>query len=508
MAIQFSDIPLTIRVPGTYAEIDTSLAAGFASSNRVLLLGQKLPSGTQAANSLVQIESYTQARTLFGHGSYMSRIVKAFLDQTRLADVWAIPQDDNAGGVAATGQITIGGGATAAGTLHLMIAGQDLKIVVANTDTPTIIGGYIQSALGVNEAGAVTLQSEYPVIASSAAGIVTITARHRGLLGNYIDIRANPRGAPGGEELPAGVTCAITPMSGGTLAPVLTNTIATMGDLPFDYVASPYCDAISLAALKTEFGDITGRWSPTRLLYGQVFTGAVDTYANLYALKIATTQNDGRMSVLGLEGNTAGSACPTPPHEVAGAYTGIASAVLSVDPARSPLGRTIQGISIPCPDATRFTFSQRNVLLGSGVATVHYPTVGSASSTVIERTKTTWVSDASLSEVNTLSSLAYYMRSLIALCQAKLIGKKLGDDPVLAGPGAGIVTPLTVRSLILGHYQEMCVEAPVICHSPEDFALDLVVERNATDRNRVDALVVPRLLTPLYVLAFKVQFVF
>ena len=57
MAIQFSEIPSNLRVPGNYLEVDPSLAERGAGAFpfRALLLGQKTAAGTLSPSTVERI---------------------------------------------------------------------------------------------------------------------------------------------------------------------------------------------------------------------------------------------------------------------------------------------------------------------------------------------------------------------------------------------------------------------------------------------------------------------
>ncbi|EPX2162451.1 phage tail sheath subtilisin-like domain-containing protein, partial [Escherichia coli] len=78
------------------------------------------------------------------------------------------------------------------------------------------------------------------------AGVVTLTARHKGLCGNEIPVSLNYYGFGGGEVLPAGVQIAVATGTAGTGAPVLTGAVAAMADEPFDYIGLPFNDTASV----------------------------------------------------------------------------------------------------------------------------------------------------------------------------------------------------------------------------------------------------------------------
>jgi phage tail sheath gpL-like len=81
---------------------------------------------------------------------------------------------------------------------------------------------------------------------------------------------------------------------------------------------------------------------------------------------------------------------------------------------------------------------------------------------------------------------------------------KLADDGARFGSGQAVVTPKIMAAEALAWFREL-EELGIV----EDFAafkVALVVERNATDPNRLDILLPPDLVNQLLVAATQVQF--
>jgi phage tail sheath gpL-like len=125
---------------------------------------------------------------------------------------------------------------------------------------------------------------------------VDITAKNLGLAGNDIDIRVNYRGAPGAKPLPAGITAAIVPMANGATNPTLTDGLANLNDLPFEFIAMPYTDASSLAAMKAFLDDVAGRWSWQVQLFGHCLIAYRGTFGASTTFGLA--QNDQHLTCL------------------------------------------------------------------------------------------------------------------------------------------------------------------------------------------------------------------
>lgn len=489
MAISFNNIPSNIRVPLFYAEVDNSRAGFFQQNNRTLIVGQKLSAGSAAANVPVFCSSQDQARSLAGIGSVLERMVGAYRANDGFGEVWILPLDDAGPGVQASGSIAVSGTATAAGTLNIYIAGQRLQVGVSVGDTATAIGTAI--------ANAITANTSLPVTAAAAAGVVTLTAKHKGEVGNDIDLRVNYLGNLGGEATPAGVTVAITAMTGGATNPTLTTAIANLGDEPWDYIVFPYTDATSLNAIGAYLNDTTGTWSYAKQLYGGAFSARRGTVANLQTFGAA--RNDQHVSVMGFNDS------PTPAYEVAAMYGAQAAKSLSIDPARPLQTLPLIGM-LPAPTQSRFTLTERNTLLFTGVAT-NYTEAGTVR---IERAATTYrqnvwgQADPSYLDVETLFTLAYVLRRLRFNITQKFPRHKLASNGTRFGDGQAIVTPNIIKAEIISSYAEL--ENLGLVENREAFAANLLVERDANDPNRVNVLYPPDLVNQLRVFAVLAQF--
>lgn len=147
MTITFSEVPSALRYPGAYIEIDGSQAGLGGDLPVVLLVGQKLPTGTAAAGELVRISSVTDARTKAGAGSMLAQMAARYRNVDQTFDLYMLPYADNAAGVAATGAIDVTSTATSAGTLALYIAQRPVSVGIAVDQTATQIATAIAQAV-------------------------------------------------------------------------------------------------------------------------------------------------------------------------------------------------------------------------------------------------------------------------------------------------------------------------------------------------------------------------
>lgn len=502
--IAFSVIPSAIKHPGVYIENQAVPQPG-AADRPSLLFGQRLASGSVAADTLTQVADATDADAKFGLGSMLAQMCHYyFKNDPNPRPLYAMPVADPAG-VKASTVINITGPATGSGTLHLYIAGQHVPITVTDADAAATVATAIQDALGVNEAAALAAGSRVPVTASAAVAAVTLTARHAGLLGNQIDVRINYVGAPA-EVLPAGIAVTELPsttisvhLAGGTLEPALVNPIDEILDRRYTFVAHPWDQGATgaLQAFKDEFADgATGRWGPNEMTYGHVFGAKVDTYANLFTFATGgTLRQDPHFACFGIEG------CPNPPWEIAGAFAGAAATSFRANPAK-PLNRLrLIGILGPHPDE-RFTRVEREVLLDNGITV---PLVAETGEVYILRGITSYFENPTGGaedqwlDITTCFKLDVLQTEMAANLDAATNGKNLADDGTLAAGAPNVITANAVRGLLFAMYDDW--ELRGIVENGAVFRELVVVERNGSDPNRLDVLFPPDLINECQALA-------
>ncbi len=200
-------------------------------------------------------------------------------------------------------------------------------------------------------------------------------------------------------------------------------------------------------------------------------------------------------------------ASPTPPWIWAAVYAVVASASLANDPARPLQSLTLPGV-LPPSRGDRWTMEERNLLLYDGLSTF---TVDSGGNVLIERAITTYqkntydLADPSYLDVTTPATLSYIRYATRARITQKFPRHKLADDGTRFGAGQAIVTPSIVRAELLALFREL--EAKGLVENFDQYKQDLVVERNADDRNRLDVLSPPDLVNQLRIFAEQIQFI-
>lgn len=490
MSIGFSQIPSDLRVPLFYTEVDNSAANTAQASLLRLIVGQVNDDAAhEDIGRLTLVSRTAEAASIGGAGSVLHRMHELFRRNDPFGEIWCLPVKVETG-VNATGTLTLTGSATAAGMINLYIAGQRVRVSVGLGTTAEVLAGEV--------ANAINAVSSLPVSAVAAAGVVTLTAKCKGELGNDIQLQVNRLGRAGGESTPAGLSVALVAMANGAGTPDMAQVLAALGDEPFEFIVQPWTDAVTLASWREAMGDIAGRWSWAQQLYGHVYSARRGTLGEL--VTTGRARNDPHVTIHGFEAQVA-----QPSWEMAAAYCARQAVFISADPGRPTQSGELIGIE-PAPKGERFLLSERQSLLTSGVATAY--TEGGAYR--IERAVTTYQKNAfgqpddSYLDSEPLHLSAHVIRRLRTRVTSKYGRHKLANDGTRFGPGQAIVTPKVIRGELLACYREM--ERDGLVESYDLVAQHLIVERDANNPNRLNVLFPPDLINQLRVFAMLYQF--
>lgn len=484
--ISFASIPVGIRTPGQYVEFDhTRAMRGLpVIAHRILLIGQRLPSGKVAAGTVTRVLSTGQAEEAFGRGSMLAHMVAALRNVNRETEAFAIALDDAAASTPASGAFAFTGVAEAAGTLALYIGGTRVSVRVTPDMTDSAVAAAVRAAINADDA--------LPVTASAGEGAeCVLTLRNKGAFGNSLDLRVN---YAFGDETPAGLEVTVRPMAGGSLNPDIATAIAAIGDDQYHTIVVPYTDPDNLDAIEAE---LARRWGPMIQREGHAFVGAAGTVGALTTL--GSSRNSPFVTLIGT------GKSPTPPWIWAAVVAGVDAK--EPDPARPRQTLPLPGC-LPPVEADRFTREERDILLHEGVSTY---LVDSGGLSRIERLITTYQTNASgdpdesYLDIETLRTLAYFRASMRQRIAAKFPRHKLANDGTAFAPGQAVVTPSMIRAELLHLFREW--EAAALAEGFEQFKRELIVERNASDPNRVDALTAPDTVNQFRVFAALIQFI-
>ncbi|MGP2469131.1 phage tail sheath subtilisin-like domain-containing protein [Yersinia sp. 2540 StPb PI] len=490
MTIPFTNIPSNLRTPLFFAEFDNSQANTATTTQRTLIIGQMLDSSTLPADVPVLVSSAATVAGQCGAGSMLHGQMAAYLANDTAGEIYILPLSDATAMVAATGKITVTTQASATGVISLYIAGIRVQVAVVATDEVAAVATALTAAINTT--------ASLPVTAAAVDAVITLTAKNKGAHGNTLDLRLNYLGSAGGETTPDSLVLTFTPMAGGAGAPELDDALANLQDRTFDFIINPYTDTASLNKIKEFLSDSTGRWSYAEQLYGHSFAAQSGTYGQLTAA--GELRNDQHASLLGVNGS------PTPSYIWSAAYVGAIAQSLRNDPGRPLQTLAISGVLAP-PLASRFTLTERNNLLHSGISTV---TVTDDGTVQVENIITTYQKnkygseDDSYLQIETLFLLMFVTRYLRTQVTSKFARMKLAADGTRFAPGSAIITPNIIRAELIAQYQTLEFNGYV--QDAKGFAKGLIVKKSASNPNRVDVLWTGVLINQLRIFAVLNQF--
>lgn len=484
MSLPFDYIPEALRYPGVLIEIDGSQAGLGDDIPTMLLIGQKLPSGTAPAGEIVRISSPEDAKAKAGAGSMLHQMATSYRKGDKVFDLFMLPYSDNPAGVQATGTLTVTAQATESGTLPLYIG----KRLVSVGISPSMTLAQVATAI----AAAITAYgTDMPVTAAAVADVVTITARHKGTCGNNIDVRL----ALYGEVVPAGLALNIVGVAGGTGDPDLGNLEAILGNSRwYRYLCCGFNGAASLAAIHAEQ---RRRYQPPVQQGHRLFTAFRGDFNA--AAAYGETKNYEHIACLALGIN------PDTTWEAAASLAAAAAPKLYNSPVASLEGIKLQemvGVSY-------FDWTQANSLLFKGMSVMQIERDGSCSIKRIismYQVRPDGSADSAWLDINAAERQERYRYvQRIELAKA-FVGTAAAKNDEGYRPGLRITTTDSVKAKLLSLYEAKFMYDYGWVQNFEYYKSTLVVEQNSDNPSRFDFFDTPVFLSPFYNIAGINQF--
>lgn len=251
------------------------------SEQRILIIGQKLSTGSATAGTLVKnILNDNSWEGLFGSKSILANMIRQARKlcgycqyQVRID---AIGLDDASESVASSATITFAGTPTETGEIEVVIGSEynhKYKVGVTTSDTATTLATKLKNLIVDDELA--------PFSATSSSGVVTVTFVNKGSIGNNTPIYYSGN--------VSGVTVAITAFAGGVTDPAVNDTVlATITNLRYNEIVSPIEYGIEkiTALLDSRFN------TNNKILDGALYVNKADTLANhITALGSLNSQN-------------------------------------------------------------------------------------------------------------------------------------------------------------------------------------------------------------------------
>jgi phage tail sheath gpL-like len=466
--ITFDSIPASIRKPGKYFEFNTRLAVRTLPANlqNMLIVAQRLATGSVLALVPTRVYSDAQAADYFGNGSMAHLMCRAAIKANPYLQLSVCALDDGAG-ASATGTVTIASVATVPGTLKLWVGNQSVEIAIATADANTAVAAALKAALDA--------KPDLPVTASVTTGVVTLTARNKGLAANAIDVSVELT-ARGTTATVSGAT-----LSGGTIDPDPATALAKVFGEQYDVICTPYNSQAALTTLRTHLDSVSGALEQRP---------GCGIYGHDVALATATTMagqiNSGRIVGAYLRGTK------SPDYELAAAYAAVVAG--EEDPARPLNTLALTGIHAPAVDQ-RLSRTEQETCLNNGVAPLE---VGPGEKVQIVRAITTYTKDAqsitdiAFLDLTTIRTLDYVRKACRERISLRFPREKLSSK-----------TPDRVRTELLDvllKLEELEIVEEVMANKD-----GLIVERDLQDPNRLDAKIPTDVVNGLHVFAGRID---
>ena len=474
--ISFSQIPSGIRKPGDYFEFNTSLAVRTLPGInwQLLIIAQRLAAGSVAAKVPVQVFSEADAEAYFGIGSLAHLMVRAAIKANPYLNLTVVALDDAVASVKATGTVTIANNAASTGVLALYIANDEVDIVVNTGDTPTVIAANIVAAIAN--------MPQLPVTAAAAAGVVTLTAKNGGTVGNQIGLGYLLNNV-------TATTVAIVQMVNGATDPTLQDALDAVFPQQFDIVVTPFNDQANLTTVKTQLEFVSNAIEQRP---------GIGVYATNGALAAATTLagevNDGRVYPFLLRFTAGTTQRTSAAYEIAAAYG--AEIATEPDPARPLNTLPLTGIAVPAI-ADRLSRAEQEACLANGVTPGE---VGPGEVVQIVRAISSYtlnpagVPDISLLDITTIRTLDYVRAAIRTRIALRFPREKLSTK-----------TPPKVRSEIIDVLKQL--EALEIVENVDANLPGVIVELDLQDPNRLDAKIPTDVVNGLHVFAAVIDLI-
>lgn len=473
-----------MRKPGKYFEFNARNALqGLAANDiSVCIIGQKTSSGSIGENTPTEVTDSGQAALYFGSGSICHRMAISAFKANPYIDLDICAVDDNGSTGKATGTIAFSGEATAAGSVDVWIGDQRISVAVSSGDTAAAVGtAWYTAATEYTDSLPVTM-------VDGEAGTITFTAKNSGTVGNYIPITEYQTSA-------TGITTTVTAMSTGATDPDLDSdgTLDAIFPKKYDVIIAGLFDETNLGYLSDHLQSVAG---PLEQRGGIGAVGYSSIIGNAAAVKTlcGTTLNEEYMTLAYLDYANSDDVPNTPPYELAAAYGVVISS--ETDPARPLNDMILTGVSAPHIE-DRFSRTEQEDFLDNGVTPLH---VIPGEDVAIVRAISTYTTNSAGSpdptwlDITTARTLFFLRQQLKLRLELRFPRSKLSSR-----------TPARVRTQILDVLRSL--ESVEIIENVDIWKDGVVVERNASDPNRLDAKIPADVVNGLHLICGQISLI-
>lgn len=468
-----SIIDTSNKVPGVYLQVTLGVGRRSAGSApiSVLLVGNATTAGTAPDTEVQPLFSVDDARTLFGPGSELFMMAQAAFAANPGVTLHGIAVTESAG-TASTGTITIAGTtASATGTVEVWVGGRRTVAAIALSDTPTLAAASI--------AAAINAETDWPVTAGAALGVVTVTAKEKGPRGDSISLRTALTGAAGLTHTPV-----TGYLSAGATDDDPQNALDAVAADRYHYIVAAHSASANIAKFETH---VDAAAEPLVGIRQRFFFGSIDTLANTVTLSDAINAKRGQC-IWHYNGDDT-------PAELAAGAAAMHAAELSSDRAKPLDGQVIFGLRPQNDPADKPLNTELQSALNNGIT----PLSHDGASVSVVRSITNYSTDAqsnpdsSVLDVSKVEVPDFIADTIELNFLSEFAGFKLDDDPVDAGeaPEPGVATPKSIRDWLFGILKDYASggPGPLLLQNVDAFADQIVVELDSAADGRANGVV-------------------
>jgi len=491
MGVPFTQIPDSLLVPGSYQEIDNSLAGSAEEVKQVLVVGLKRSTGTAEAGKIVEVSSLGRARSLFGIGSDAAIIAGEFLDLNKTERLFVLPLAEAAAGVAAVKTLTVTATSPEDGTLVRYIAGKKVSVGVTSGEAAAAIAADLVAAINAT----LDMPCEAAVVVAETHKL-TLTFNHKGELGNFLTVTAGLNG----EKDPAGVAIVVADTTPGSGNPDVTADLEAMGNTRYHYLVTSIADTANIKAFAAKLEE---QYTALVQRGGRLFValaGAVGDSTAAGSMIYQAEDYNCPHVVLIPRGNN-----PHLPGVWAARVAAIAVRLLADDPAANTQAAEVEGLVA----TESYSFDERQKLLEAGIATW---TAANDGTVMIERLVTSYTEDSdgnrdtSYLDVQVVETVDAIRTHINTTARKRFKTWKLARTNENFGAGSKVMTADLWRSFLVELYQQDFIRNFQWCQDLETYKNSIIAEIQTGSSTRLNYRHRPQLIGQFLVAAGLNQF--
>lgn len=476
MAMDFTQIPDALLVPGMYQEIDNSLA-GETSEIKKILLVSLCKESSKEKNSPVRITSAIRGGESFGYGSPLSILCENYLAQNKSAhEIYALGIEEN--GTAFQEKIKITANQIEAGFIRIRINEKTASVSFSKTDTAENIASAVTAA--VNSIFNSPIEASVDETEKNTALLKSVVKGHEGIKISF--------------ETEEEITFEKSERAEAKLLPITNwkNIFETLSSIRYNYILLGFEDSDSLSAWENELED---RYSAMRQIGGRLFTvfsGAIgDSAIEKSIVAKAERANSPHVVILphvNLE-------CL--PSSFLARIASVAIDALSKDPSSNTYGLTSHGLI----ETKMMNAKEREALLYAGVATWQIDSAGSLS---IERLVTSYKKnadgerDTSYLDIQVTETVDAIRTSINTEAKKRFAGWKLASTEENFGSGSKIMSAGVWKAFLADMYKTVFMTEKGWTQDFESYKTSLFAEVKKGSKTRLEYKHSPVLIGQFY----------